>query len=65
MNADGTLHEQAVQVGIETSADAEITSGLSEGQQVVISDRSGLRNGEKVRPQVIPVTGYTQENTQQ
>jgi RND family efflux transporter MFP subunit len=65
VNADGTLQEQTVQVGIETSADAEITAGLSEGQQVVISDRSGLRAGEKVRPQVIPVTGYNQENAPQ
>lgn len=64
VNADGTLQEETVQVGVETSADAEITAGLSEGQQVVISDRSGLRNGEKVRPQVIPVTVYNQENAQ-
>ncbi len=65
VNADGTLQEQTVQVGIETSADAEITAGLSEGQQVVISDRSGLRNGEKVRAQLIPVTGYNPQNAQQ
>jgi RND family efflux transporter MFP subunit len=65
VNGDGTLQEQTVQIGIETSADAEITAGLSEGQQVVISDRSGLRNGEKVRAQVIPVTGYNPQNAPQ
>jgi len=65
VTADGTLQERTVQVGIETSADAEITSGVSEGEQVVISDRSGLRAGEKVRAQVIPVTGYNPDNARQ
>ena len=43
------------QVGIETSSDAEIVSGLNEGEQVVVSDRSGLKAGRKSSSQQLPV----------
>ena len=61
---DGTLEDRPVTVGIETSRDAEITSGLSEGEQVVVSDRSGLKAGQRVRPQTVAVLEY-QEGTSQ
>ncbi len=64
VSADGTLEERPVQVGIETSNDAEIVSGLSAGEQVVVSDRSALRPGQKVHPQVVAVPEY-QGDTQQ
>ena len=53
VNRDGELEDRAVQVGLQTASDAEITSGLSEGEQVVVSDRSGLKPGEKVHPQAV------------
>lgn len=65
VGGDGTLEQRTVQVGLETSSDAEIVSGLSEGDQVVIGDRSGLKPGEKVIPKVITVPEYKEGNTQQ
>ena len=58
VSAAGTLEQRPVQVGIETSSDAEIVSGLSDGEQVVVSDRSGLKEGEKVKAQVVAVPEY-------
>jgi len=46
-----------VTVGIQTATDAEILSGLKEGETVVISDRSSLKAGEEVRPQVAETIG--------
>jgi len=64
VSGDGLLEERTVQVGLETSSDAQIVSGLSEGEQVVVSDRSGLKPGQKVRPQTVSVLEYHEENTQ-
>lgn len=65
VDTDGTLERREVQIGIETSSDAEITSGLHEGDEVVVSDRSGLRAGEKVRAQVVAVPEFHQGDAQQ
>lgn len=58
VNSDGTLQDRFVQVGLQTASNAEIVSGLNEGEQVVVSDRSGLKPGEKVRPQIVAVPTY-------
>jgi RND family efflux transporter MFP subunit len=58
VNPEGTLDRRVVQVGIETSTDAEIVSGVNEGEQVVVSDRGGLRAGEKVHSQTVAVLEY-------
>ncbi len=55
---DGTVENQKVQVGVETSSYAEILSGLSGSEQVVVSDRAGLKPGEKVHPQGVSVLEY-------
>jgi RND family efflux transporter MFP subunit len=62
---DGTLEQRSVQVGLQTSSDAEIVSGLSAGEQVVISDRSGLRSGQKVHAQAVTEPEYHEGDTQQ
>ena len=62
VNPNGTLESRTVQLGIQTASDAEITSGLNEGEQVVVSDRSGLKPGEKVRPQEVAVMQYHEES---
>jgi len=64
VNRDGTLEDRTVEVGLETSSDAEILTGLSEGEQVVVSDRSGLKPGQKVRPQGVAVLEYQETNKQ-
>jgi RND family efflux transporter MFP subunit len=58
VNGDGVLEERTVQVGMQTSSDAEIASGVKAGEQVVVSDHSGLKSGQKVRPQTMAVMEY-------
>jgi RND family efflux transporter MFP subunit len=54
----GTIQIVPVQLGIETARDIEIHSGdLKQGESVVVSSRSGLKNGSKVRPKVIGTPG--------
>jgi len=53
VDSDNRLQERPVTLGLQTSSDAEVLQGLSEGDRVVISDRSGLKAGASVRPQVI------------
>jgi RND family efflux transporter MFP subunit len=65
VGADGTVERRPVEVGIQTSSDAEIVSGLTEGDQVVVSDRAGLKPGEKVRTQVVAVPAYNHEDSKQ
>lgn len=64
VNGEGVLEERKVQVGMETSSDAQIVSGLSEGELVVVSDRSGLKAGRKVHPQQVAMMEYHESNTQ-
>ena len=64
VNRDGELEDRAVQVGLQTTSDAEIISGLNEGEQVVVSDRSGLKPGQKVHPQAVTVMQYQEQSVQ-
>jgi RND family efflux transporter MFP subunit len=64
VNRDGELVDRVVQLGLQTASDAEIISGLNEGEQVVVSDRSGMRSGQKVHPQAVAVMEYHEENAQ-
>jgi RND family efflux transporter MFP subunit len=64
VNPDGVVEDRAVQVGLQTTSDAEVISGLNEGEQVVVSDRSGLKPGQKVHPQAMAVMQYREQNTQ-
>ncbi len=47
-----------VVLGIQTETDAEIVSGLKEGESVVVSDRGGLKAGQSVRPQITELLQY-------
>jgi len=64
VNSDAVLEERTVQVGIQTNSDAEIVSGLKEGEEVVVSDLSDLKAGEKVRAQTVAVPEYHEGNSQ-
>jgi RND family efflux transporter MFP subunit len=52
------LDVRQVTLGIQTANDAEITSGVSPNDQIVVSDRSGLKAGQIVTPQAVEVTEY-------
>src|SRR5208337_492390 len=46
VNANGEIEDRQVSLGIQTASDVEVVAGLSEGEQVVVSDRGGLKPGE-------------------
>ncbi len=52
VGSDGTLQERRVETGLETPDRIEVTSGLSEGDMVVIGASSDLRPGLHVSPKV-------------
>jgi len=58
------LEDRPITLGVQTANDAEVVSGLTEGEEVVVSDRSGLKPGEIVHPQVVQIMQY-QEGSQQ
>jgi len=58
------IEDRPIMLGLQTANDAEVVSGLKEGEQVVVSERSGLKPGETVHPQVVQVMQY-QEGGQQ
>ena len=62
VNANGEIEDRPVSLGIQTATDAEVVAGLTEGEQVVVSDRSGLKPGEKVHPQVVQIMQYHESN---
>ncbi len=62
VNANGEVEDRPVTLGIQTANDAEVVAGLTEGEQVVVSDRSGLKPGEKVRAQVVQIMQYHESN---
>ncbi len=58
VNRDGEIVNRPIMLGLQTATDAEVVSGLNEGEQVVVSDRSGLKPGQKVHPQVVQIVQY-------
>lgn len=62
VNATGEIEDRPVSLGIQTATDAEVVAGLTEGEQVVVSDRSGLKPGEKVHPQTVQIMQYHESN---
>ena len=58
VNVNGLIEERTIGLGIQTASDAEVVSGLSAGELVIVSDRGGLQVGEKVHPQLIQVAQY-------
>jgi len=58
VNRENEIEDRPIMMGIQTATDAEVVSGLSEGEEVIVSDRSGLKPGEKVHPQVVQIMQY-------
>jgi RND family efflux transporter MFP subunit len=51
VNQDNEIEERTVTLGLETPNRYEVTSGLKEGDKVIIGSRSQVHVGEKVEPQ--------------
>jgi RND family efflux transporter MFP subunit len=64
VDQEGRVEDRPVQTGLMTASYAEIVSGLNDGEQVVVSDRSGLKNGERVHPKNVAVLEYNEPNAQ-
>ena len=62
VTGNNRLEDRLVRLGIQTANDAEVVAGLHEGEMVVVSDRAGLKPGEKVSPQVVQVMQYHESN---
>ncbi|MGB6946118.1 MAG: efflux RND transporter periplasmic adaptor subunit [Bryobacteraceae bacterium] len=58
VDASNKIQVRPIQIGIQTPTDAEVLSGLQEGDQVVVSDRSGLKAGQSVRPKMVDLIQY-------
>jgi RND family efflux transporter MFP subunit len=58
VNSANKIEDRKVTLGIQTDVDAEVVSGLKEGDLAVVSDRSGLKPGEGVHPQVVELIQY-------
>jgi RND family efflux transporter MFP subunit len=53
VNPSHQVEERPVTLGLQTASDAEVLSGLSEGDMVIVSDRSGLKPGERVNARTV------------
>ena len=58
---DKKVQDRAVTLGLQSANDAQVLSGLQEGDQVVISDRSALKPGEAVQPHKVEMVEYHPE----
>jgi RND family efflux transporter MFP subunit len=58
VDGNNVIQQRQIQIGIETATDAEVLSGLNEGDRVVVSDRSGLKAGTHVKPQPVESVQY-------
>ena len=52
------IEDRKVSLGIQTADYVEVISGLREGEQVIVSDRSGLKAGQEVKPQRVQPMVY-------
>jgi RND family efflux transporter MFP subunit len=54
----GKVEIRTVTLGIQTEKEAEVLSGLEDGDLVVTSERSGLKSGEDVHPKIVEPVEY-------
>ncbi|MGA2591248.1 MAG: efflux RND transporter periplasmic adaptor subunit [Bryobacteraceae bacterium] len=56
------IEERTVTLGVQNASYAEALTGLTEGEQVVVSDRGSLKPGELVRPKTVDLMNYEGKN---
>lgn len=64
LDSENHVHVQPVQVGLEGSVLAEIDSGLSQGERVIVGGQQQYQDGEKVTPvlQSTPASDVTKQS---
>jgi RND family efflux transporter MFP subunit len=65
VDRSGKLEIRNVTLGIQTANEAEVISGLREGELAVVSDRSSLKAGDQVHPTEIQLVQYQEPNKSQ
>jgi membrane fusion protein (multidrug efflux system) len=50
VNVENVVEERKVRLGVEDSTGIEVFSGLSDGERVIIGNRSEYHNGQKIQP---------------
>jgi RND family efflux transporter MFP subunit len=55
---DNKIQERKITLGLQTASDTEVVAGLSAGDRVVVSDRSALKPGMDVKPQIVQLEQY-------
>jgi multidrug efflux pump subunit AcrA (membrane-fusion protein) len=60
---DNRIESRNVTLGIQMPDYVEIASGVSPGEQVVVTDRSGLKAGQVIKPKPLQSVSY-EGNTQ-
>ncbi|MGA2878127.1 MAG: efflux RND transporter periplasmic adaptor subunit [Bryobacteraceae bacterium] len=58
VDSSSKIERRQIVLGIQTATDAEVITGLQEGEEVVVSDRSGLKPGQLVQPKMIELMQY-------
>lgn len=58
VNPEAKIETRHVTLGLQTATDAAVLSGLTPGEIIVVSDRSGLKAGQKVSPKVVQLLEY-------
>lgn len=57
VNAQNLLEERHVKLGVEDNSRIEVVSGLSDGDRVVIGNRSQFRSGQRIQPKEVSSQG--------
>jgi multidrug efflux pump subunit AcrA (membrane-fusion protein) len=52
-----------VKLGLETEDRVEVLSGLERGDMVVVGNRSALKAGDRVKPQIVNIAAGSKANS--
>jgi multidrug efflux pump subunit AcrA (membrane-fusion protein) len=58
VNPANRIEVRTVTLGLQNAGFAEVLSGVTDGEQVVVSDRGALKPGEVVRPKTVDLLNY-------
>jgi RND family efflux transporter MFP subunit len=57
VNSSNHLERREVKLGLQTDVDAEVLSGVSEGETVVFGEQNQFKEGQQVSPKLVAVPG--------
>jgi len=58
VNPSNHIDIRSITLGVQNAGYAEVLAGLTDGEQVVVSDRGALRQGELVQPRTVDLMNY-------